>query len=135
MGKLSFSGTVLVVSNEPGVAETIAVTLEREGYQAVTAAHGLSDHVVFFMAQHLAPDIILLDVGAAGVDVAILRRYLRDNAGTAHTPIIAMVDPVDAHCPEYLLPSDDRLVKPFTAADLRAVIGAWLEGPRVLRRA
>ena len=65
---------VLVVDDEPVIADTLTVILEQSGFMAMTAYYG---RTAFQIADLIAPDLLLSDVvmpGMTGVDLAIAIR-------------------------------------------------------------
>ncbi|MCW1057069.1 response regulator, partial [Streptococcus anginosus] len=61
---------VLVVDDDPGISEMVAILLESEGYAVTVCATG-TNALPIFRAE--TPDIVLLDVmlpGMSGVEVA-----------------------------------------------------------------
>ena len=51
--------TVLVIEDEPALSESIRYSLEREGYDVITADDGASG---LDLARNEAPDLVLLDL-------------------------------------------------------------------------
>jgi PAS domain S-box-containing protein len=83
-------------------------------------------------ARRHRPDLVLADVMMPGLDGFELLRALRDESGTADVPVVLLsarageesrVDGLHAG-------ADDYLVKPFTARELVARVGAHLERAR-----
>src|SRR5947209_7251987 len=66
--------TVLVVDDEPTIADVVARYLERDGYRALTAAGGQD---AIEIADRERPDLVILDVMMPGLDglgvMAVLR--------------------------------------------------------------
>lgn len=56
---------ILVVDDDPGISEMVAILLESEGYDVSVCANG-SNVVPLFRAEH--PDLVLLDVMLPGLD-------------------------------------------------------------------
>jgi len=78
---------VLIVDDEPAVADVIEAVLVEEGYTVAVArdgAHGL------VLAREWDPDLILMDVMLPGVDGGTAIRLLKDDERTAGVPIVAM---------------------------------------------
>jgi DNA-binding response OmpR family regulator len=115
---------VLAIDDEPGILETIAVKVRREGcsvFTAETAAEGLR------LFRLVKPDIMLIDVmlpDRSGFDLA---RQVRQTSGV---PIIFLT----ARAAEYdrieglELGADDYVTKPFSLAEL------WARIKSVVRR-
>ena len=109
---------ILVVEDEPSVAELIQAILGSEGYTVGIAhdgAEGLS------MALSWNPDLVLLDVMLPLVDGSAVIKRLKSDARTANLPIIAMSagSNIRVHSQE-LQGADGALAKPF---DIDALLG------------
>jgi two-component system response regulator AdeR len=116
---------VLVVEDEPQIAEVLEAYLRRDGYRTARAADGASA-----VERHraLRPDLVLLDVRLPGLDGFEVLRRIRQ---TASTPVI-MVTARDEDVDKLLglrMGADDYVLKPFSPPEVIARVGA------VLRRA
>jgi len=113
---------VLIVEDEPALADAMRYGLEREGFECSVIADG-SKAMEFVRGWR--PDLVLLDImlpGASGLDIC---RDIR-HAGT--TPII-MVTAKDAEADRVLgleLGADDYVTKPFSVRELGARVRAVL---------
>ena len=113
---------VLIVEDEPALADSIRYGLEREGYECTVLNDGLRavDYV-----RSWRPDIILLDLmlpGMSGTDVC---REIR----TISTTPIVIVTAKDAEADKVLgleLGADDYITKPFSMRELLARVRAVL---------
>jgi DNA-binding response OmpR family regulator len=118
-------GTVLVVDDEPNIADLIELYLRREGYRVVKAAGG-EDGIRAVGEQR--PRLVVLDVGLPDIDGLEVCRRLR---ATSAIPVI-FVTARDTEVDRVLgleLGADDYVTKPFSPAELVARVKA------VLRRA
>src|SRR4051812_15829508 len=75
--------TVLIVEDEKDLSDLIAYNLQRNGYEVLTAAEGLS--AMDLAGKHL-PDLVLLDLMLPGIDGTEVARRLRGDSRTANTP-------------------------------------------------
>jgi DNA-binding response OmpR family regulator len=110
---------VLVVEDDPGIADSLARGLTRAGYAAVavhTAAAALSAGPV---------DVVLLDLGLPDGDGTELCSILRARGDTAILVITARGEEPD-RVAALDAGADDYLVKPFGFAELLARIRAVL---------
>jgi two-component system response regulator AdeR len=113
---------VLVVEDEPGIADILLAYLKRDGLRTHHAATGPAALQLF---RQLRPDLVLLDIrlpGADGVDV------LRDIRAESLTPVImvtAMTDDVDKLL-GLRMGADDYIAKPFNPAEVVARVRAVL---------
>ena len=115
-------GTVLVVEDEPALAETVQYSLEREGFRVSVAADGNRALERFRSDQ---PSIVLLDLmlpELAGLDV------LRIMRGESTVPIV-IVTAKDAEADKVAgleLGADDYVTKPFSMRELVSRVRAQL---------
>jgi two-component system, OmpR family, response regulator ResD len=120
-------GSILVVDDEPTIAEVVARYLQRAGYEARTAADGPSAVVA---AMSRRPDLVVLDIMLPGLDGLEVMRRLREDAGT-RVPVILLTAKGEESDRLVGLRqgADDYVVKPFSPLELVARVDA------VLRRA
>jgi len=114
--------TVLVVDDEPKIAQLARDYLEHAGFAVVTAADGPSA-VHASRVRH--PDLVVLDLGLPGLDGLDVIRAIRA-AGT--TPIV-VVTARDTELDKLLgleLGADDYVTKPFSPRELVARVRAVL---------
>lgn len=117
--------SVLIVEDEPAIAELIAINFRHNGYQAVSAVDGA-------MAQReidaVLPDVILLDWMLPGESgVSLLKRW-RSNPRTVKVPIIMLTAKGDEMDRVTGLDygADDYIAKPFSPRELLARVRAVL---------
>jgi DNA-binding response OmpR family regulator len=120
-------GSVLVVEDEPTIAEIVARYLERAGYATRTAADGPSALAAAFEAR---PDLVVLDIMLPGLDgLEVMRRLHSElDAGISVILLTARGEEAD-RVTGLRAGADDYVVKPFSPAELVARVDA------VLRRA
>jgi DNA-binding response OmpR family regulator len=120
-------GSVLVVEDEPTIAEIVARYLDRAGYDTRTAANGPAALAAAFEA---CPDIVVLDIMLPGLDgFEVMRRLHADL--DARVPVILLTAKGEEadRVTGLRAGADDYVVKPFSPAELVARVDA------VLRRA
>jgi DNA-binding response OmpR family regulator len=119
------STRVLVVEDDPDIAELVARYLEKAGYAATRVSSG-RDALDAVRAK--APDLIVLDVMLPHVDGLEVCRLLRANDHTASIPIIMLT--ARAEETERIvgleMGADDYLAKPFSPNELVARVRALL---------
>jgi two-component system phosphate regulon response regulator PhoB len=124
---------VLVIEDEPDVAEAIAWQLGRAGLDVVVAATGEQG----LERSGRGTDLVLLDLNLPGMDGLEVCRMIRRQTATARVPIIivsARGEEVDRVL-GLEMGADDYVVKPFSAKELLARCRAALrrsaaaEGP------
>jgi DNA-binding response OmpR family regulator len=111
---------VLVVEDEPSIAEPLADHLVREGFEPEVAAT-LADARDSF--ERHEPDIVLLDVMLPDGDGRDLCREFRADSDAVIVMLTARGEEVD-RIVGLELGADDYLVKPFSVAELIARIRA-----------
>jgi len=117
---------VLIVEDEPAIAELIAVNLRHNGFTPVWAEDGVSAQRELDAA---LPDVILLDWmlpgGSSGLNLA---RKWRTDQRSKHVPILMLTARGDE--PDKIAGldagADDYITKPFSTQELLARIRAVL---------
>jgi two-component system response regulator RegX3 len=116
------SHRVLIVEDEPGLAESVRYALESEGFEVMVAATGLNG---LDAARSSGPDLVLLDLmlpEMSGLDVC---RQIR---ASSDVPII-MLTAKDSEADKVAgleLGADDYMTKPFSMRELIARVRAHL---------
>lgn len=87
MNDIPFGARILIVDDEPPIADIIAELLGEEGYEAVIASGG--DHALQFLADGRA-DLMLLDLYMPGVSGLDVLDKLRARGGHESMPIVVM---------------------------------------------
>jgi DNA-binding response OmpR family regulator len=123
----SARGSILVVDDEPTIAEVVARYLARAGYETRTAADGPSAVAAAAVSR---PDLVVLDIMLPGIDGLEVMRRLHEDAGE-RVPVILLTAKGEESDRLVGLRrgADDYVVKPFSPLELVARVDA------VLRRA
>jgi DNA-binding response OmpR family regulator len=114
---------VLVVEDEPVIADLLRTYLERDGFEVEVAADGL---VALQAVDRGRPDAVVLDVGLPGLDGTEVCRRMR--AAGDWTPVLfitARDDEVD-RVVGLELGADDYVTKPFSPREVVARVRAVL---------
>jgi DNA-binding response OmpR family regulator len=111
---------ILVVDDEPRIAEIARDYLERAGYRVTTAGNG-TDAVAFARARQ--PDLVVLDLGLPHMDGLDVTRALRKRSGVPIIMLTARVDERDKLI-GLELGADDYVTKPFSPKELVARVRA-----------
>ena len=116
--------SVLVVDDEPTIAEVVARYLERAGYGATIASDGLS---AIEAAGRNRPDLVVLDLMLPGLGGLEVMRRLRDQRRDRIAVILLTAKGEESDRVTGLrLGADDYMVKPFSPAELVARVDAVL---------
>src|SRR5262244_3038896 len=121
---------ILIIEDDPDIAETLKFNLEREGLTTVIASSG-EQGLIAGLNKENPPVLIMLDLMLPGMNGMDLCRRFRRETTTRRTPIIMLtakssetdrVSGLD-------LGADDYITKPFSVKELLARVRA------VMRRA
>ncbi len=116
---------VLVVEDEPAIAELLAVNLRHNGFQPIWAEDGVSAQREL---DAVLPDVILLDWMLPGQSGVVLARKWRADARTRGVPILMLTARGDE--PDKVTGldagADDYITKPFSTQEMLARIRAVL---------
>ena len=116
---------ILIVEDDPDIAEMISYNLGKEGYSIVLTDNG-EDAVARAQKEH--PAIIILDLMLPGMDGMEVCRTLKQADETRHMPII-MLSARSQETDKVVgleLGADDYVTKPFSPRELIARIRAVL---------
>ncbi|MCU0314163.1 MAG: response regulator transcription factor [Solirubrobacteraceae bacterium] len=118
-------GSVLVVDDEPTIAEIVSAYLQSAGYETRTAPDGAS---ALRAVADRAPDLVVLDLMMPGIDGLEVMRRLRAGDRAAPLPIILLTARGEEsdRVVGLRLGADDYVVKPFSPAELVARVDAVL---------
>jgi DNA-binding response OmpR family regulator len=114
--------TVLVVEDEPTVAEVVSVYLERAGYRVVVASDGQE---ALEILESQSPDLVVLDLTLPEVDGLEITRWLRARGEVPIIMLTARREEVDRIL-GLELGADDYMVKPFSPQELVSRVKAVL---------
>ena len=117
-------GSVLVVDDEPTIAEVVGGYLERAGYATRVAYDG---RAALAAADADRPDLVVLDLMLAGLDGLEVMRRLRERSDRPLAIILLTARGEESDRVVGLrLGADDYVVKPFSPAELVARVDAVL---------
>ena len=115
---------MLVVDDEPTIAEVVARYLERAGYRTRVAGDGVE---AIAAAAELRPDLVVLDLMLPGLDGLEVMRRLREQDRDRIAVILLTAKGEESDRVVGLrLGADDYVVKPFSPAELVARVDAVL---------
>ena len=118
--------TVLVVEDETKIRELLRSYLEREGFNVLTTASGAE---AITMAEHTAPDLIVLDLGLPDVPGEEVAREVRRSSAVPILMLTAKSAEED-RIRGLEVGADDYLTKPFSPRELVLRVHAILRRGR-----
>ncbi len=116
---------ILVIDDDPAIAELVCLNLELAGYDITRAADGIQGQA---LALQLLPDLIMLDLMLPRVDGFTVCQRLRRDERTASIPVLMLTalsqtqDKVEG----FNSGADDYLTKPFEIEEMLARVRALL---------
>jgi DNA-binding response OmpR family regulator len=117
-------GSVLVVDDEPTIAEVVSRYLERAGYRTRVAPDGAR---ALELVADQRPDLVVLDLMLPGIDGLEVMRRLREQERERIALILLTAKGEESDRVIGLrLGADDYVVKPFSPAELVARVDAVL---------
>ena len=118
-------GAVLLVEDEPTIADVVARYLRRAGYETRVVGDGPAALAAVGARR---PDLVVLDVMLPGFDGLEVMRRLREDQATSRVAIVLLT--ARGHESDRVaglqLGADDYVVKPFSPAELIARVDAVL---------
>ena len=113
---------MLIVEDEPAIADLVSAYLERDGFKAIWARSG--EEALIELSRHPIT-IVILDIGLPGIDGFEVCRQLRTRTEIPILILSAREDEVD-RVAGLEAGADDYVVKPFSPRELVARIKAIL---------
>jgi two-component system phosphate regulon response regulator PhoB len=108
---------ILVIEDEPDIAEVLQYNLQKEGFEVETARRGDAG---LDAVRRDNPDLVLLDLMLPGIDGLELTRMLKRDPTTSRLPIVMLTargDEVD-RIVGLELGADDYISKPFSPREV-----------------
>lgn len=115
-------GLILVVEDEPDIAELLEAYLRREGFRTERARTGGQALHLHLSAQ---PDLVLLDVNLPEMDGFEVLRRIQETAPTPVIMVTALAEDLDKLL-GLKMGADDYVVKPFSPLEVVARVKAVL---------
>ncbi len=113
---------ILIVEDEPAIADNIKYALETEGFETIW--HSSGERVMSLMARE-SPDLIVLDIGLPDINGMELCKKIRESHATPIIFVTARSDEID-RVVGLEIGGDDYVVKPFSPRELSARVKAVL---------
>lgn len=122
------SKPVLIVEDDPDIAENLRYNLERDGLKTRVAETGEAGLAAALDTQAGPPSLIILDLMLPGMSGTELCRRLRREPQTRRTPIIMLTARTSEsdRVAGLDLGADDYITKPFSVRELMARVRAVL---------
>src|SRR5215210_63160 len=120
---------ILLIEDEPDIAEVLQYNLEKEGFEVEVARRGDSG---LDAIRRQPPDLVLLDLMLPGLDGLELTRMVKRDAATARLPIVMLTargEEVD-RIVGLELGADDYISKPFSPREVVLRVKAVLRRRR-----
>jgi len=114
--------SILVVEDEPSIAEVVSLYLRRAGYQVRVLPDG--DAALEEMERQM-PDLVVLDIMLPGIDGFDITRWIRDRSDAPIIMLTARRGEVD-RIAGLEMGADDYVVKPFSPQELVSRVRAVL---------
>jgi two-component system, OmpR family, response regulator ResD len=116
--------TVLVVEDEPAIADVVARYLRRAGYDTAIAGTGRD---ALGRAEAARPDVVVLDLMLPDIDgLEVMRRLRREELRRRAIILLTARGEESDRIVGLRLGADDYVVKPFSPAELVARVDAVL---------
>ncbi len=119
---MTASKTILVVDDEPRIADLARDYLEHAGFEVLVSGDG---RIALDLARRRRPDLVILDLGLPGLDGLEVTRELRRGGDIPIVMLTARDDELDKLL-GLELGADDYITKPFSPRELVARVKAVL---------
>jgi two-component system OmpR family response regulator len=121
---------VLIVEDDPLLADGLTATLRREGYVADSVDSAEQAEAALKVSD---VDLIILDIGLPGMDGFTWLRRLRSRGGEQAVLVLTARDALADRVHGLKLGADDYLSKPFAPEELSARVSALARRGRAIR--
>jgi len=114
--------SILIIEDEPSIAEVISLYLSRAGYLVQTTADG--EEALAILEKRI-PELVVMDLMLPGIDGYTLTRWLRERSNVPIIMLTARREVMD-RIAGLEMGADDYLVKPFSPQELVSRVRAVL---------
>lgn len=114
--------SILIVEDEPSIAEVVSLYLQRAGFQTRHASDG---KIAMTLVEEQDPELAIIDIMLPEIDGLSLTRWLRDRSNIPIILLTARREEVD-RIAGLELGADDYVVKPFSPQELVSRVRAVL---------
>ncbi len=124
VGLVRTQNAILIVEDDPGVRQTLAIGLSERSYMVVTAA---SAEEALSRLAVISVDLVLTDLRLPGMSGVELLRELRQLSTTMVLVIMTANPSIDSTIEALRLEVHDYLIKPFALDEVEQVVRRGLE--------
>lgn len=117
---------ILIVEDEPSIAEVVSLYLRRAGYQVVALRDG---EAAMKFLESQTPDLVILDLMLPKIDGLTITRWLRDRSDVPIIMLTARREEPD-RIAGLEMGADDYVIKPFSPQELVSRVRAVLRRTR-----
>ncbi len=114
--------SILIVEDEPSIAEVVSLYLQRAGFQTRHASDGKT---AMALVEQQTPELAIIDIMLPEIDGLSLTRWLRDRSNLPIILLTARREEVD-RITGLEMGADDYVVKPFSPQELVSRVRAVL---------
>lgn len=114
---------ILVVDDEPNIAELLSIALRYEGWEVTTANNGIK---AVTKAKELNPDAVVLDIMLPDIDGLEVLRRMRTAQPDVPVLFLTAKDAVEDRVVGLTAGGDDYVTKPFSLEEVVARVRALL---------
>jgi DNA-binding response OmpR family regulator len=118
--------SILIVEDEPSIAEVVSLYLRRAGFQVLVLSDG---RAAIASMERQMPDLLILDIMLPGLDGLEITRWLRDRNDVPIIMLTARRTETD-RIAGLEMGADDYVVKPFSPQELVSRVRAVLRRTR-----
>jgi len=125
---------ILIIEDDPDVAELIRYNLSKEGYEVSISAKGIQG---FEQAKACRPDLVLLDIMVPELNGWEVCRRLKQDAELRGIPVIIVTGRAEEgdKVLGFEMGADDYVTKPFSPRELVARVRAVMRRGKILESA
>ena len=105
---------ILMVEDEESILEAVRYSLDRDGYEVITAQDGLTGLSLYLSE---SPDLIILDIMLPNLDGIEICREIRKTSSTPIIMLTAKGEEID-RIVGFEIGADDYITKPFSIREL-----------------
>jgi DNA-binding response OmpR family regulator len=114
--------SILIVEDEPSIAEVVSLYLQRAGFQTRHASDGKT---AMSLVEEQTPELAIIDIMLPEIDGLSLTRWMRDRSNLPIILLTARREEVD-RIAGLEMGADDYVVKPFSPQELVSRVRAVL---------